>query len=485
MANTFNDDYTSHIRMKMEDFEQVIYDIEDKLFTLGDKESEIIAYLNDKKCSISLGLMLRRYLCGKFADNYTEEAEGITFTLDGGKVITVTNYRQEDYDISTGNVSEFADICVYLNEKYNKGSDGRLLLDIKRSEFVRLLKLTTECTRAKLFELSFALHMDSEELSKFLTDALAEQTYNFRKPEEIVAFYCHTHEEVNNYADYLRIMTAWQERLKGLSPSSVRENYTWYARLTMEVSINTEDELMAFMTENAANFNGYSETAYREFMQLYSEALERSSIQQLSVSGEEYLHYESRGEGHIGEMAEQVNKAISINKVSNTEQLAKVLLEFIPRVSTKKVTKSGKTIVENDFTTIYNGEGGSGKKKITTSLPKSITVNLPMKDRLDDLITRKKPVDRKDLVFFKFYVFSRDLEDKGEYSAADYRVFMDECNDLLVRCGMSRLYPANRFENLILLSLVSQNPFETFGDIIEASFVEKGFDEDGAIGLKF
>ncbi len=479
MANTFNDDYTTHIKMKMENFEQVIYDIEDKLFTLGDKEAEIIAYLNDKRCSVSLGLMLRRYLCGKFADNNNEDAEEITFTLDHGRVITVANYLGDDYDVSTGNVNEFAEICLYLNEKYNSSPDGKLLLDIKKTEFARLLRLNTECTRAKMFDLSFALHMDSEELAKFLTDILAEQTYNFRTPEEIVAFYCHTHEEVNNYGEYLRLLAKWEERLKAVSPqASPKENYTFYAKLTMATSISNEEELMEFMADNAANFKGYSETAYKEFMQLYSYALERSSLQQLSVLGEEYLRYESRGDGHIGEMAEQINKAISINKVSNTEQLAKVLLEFIPRVSTKKITKSGKTIVENDFTTIYNGEGGSGKKKVTTSLPKSITVNLPMKDRLDDLITRKKPVDRKDLVFFKFYVFSRDLEDKGEYTAADYRVFIDECNDLLVRCGMSRLYPANRFENLILLSLVSQNPFEMFGDIIEASFVEKGFDED-------
>ena len=41
---------------------------------------------------------------------------------------------------------------------------------------------------------------------------------------------------------------------------------------------------------------------------------------------------------------------------------------------------------------------------------------------------------------------------------------------MLVRCGMSKLYPANRFENLILISLVSSNPFEMFEDIIEASF---------------
>lgn len=70
----------------------------------------------------------------------------------------------------------------------------------------------------------------------------------------------------------------------------------------------------------------------------------------------------------------------------------------------------------------------------------------------------------------KFYLLSLDLQRKDEYSALDYRVFMDDCNEMLVRCGMSKLYPANLFENLILISLVSLNPFEMFEDIIEASF---------------
>ena len=126
------------------------------------------------------------------------------------------------------------------------------------------------------------------------------------------------------------------------------------------------------------------------------------------------------------------------------------------------------------FINIYNGEGGQDSKKIkTTELPKRITMNLPVSDRLWDLIRREKPVDRKDIVFMKFYVFSLYLQEKDEYSAEDYFIFLDECNDLLVRCGMSRLYPGNRFENLIMLSLLASNPFEMFENIIEFSFMNE------------
>ena len=146
------------------------------------------------------------------------------------------------------------------------------------------------------------------------------------------------------------------------------------------------------------------------------------------------------------------------------------MLEFVPRATYKR-EKDDKTIYSNDFIPVSNGEAGQkSKKKQTTTLPKEITMNMLVSDRLEDLRKGKKPVTRKDLVFMKFYVFTRDLDKKKRYSQDDYLDFIDECNAMLMRCGMSRLYPANRFENLILLSLLSSKPFDMFGNIIEYSF---------------
>ena len=149
------------------------------------------------------------------------------------------------------------------------------------------------------------------------------------------------------------------------------------------------------------------------------------------------------------------------------------MLQFIPRATSKRI-KNGKVIVSNDFINIKNGEAGQqNKKPQTTTLPKEITMNMLVSDRLDDLISEKKPVTRKDLVFLKFYIFSLDIAGKEEYKQRDHIDFIDECNDMLLRCGMSRLYPANRFENLVLLSLLSSNPFEMFENIMEYSFINE------------
>lgn len=470
MSYTFNDGFTDRLISKMSDFEEMIYDIEDGISSLSENEEAIIEYLKDIRCSMPMGLALRRYLCSKFSDGYTEDADNVVFTLDDGRKITVRNYTSDDYDILEDDVKEYTDICVYLNEKYNANTGG-VVLDITKAEFRRLIRSTTVCLRSKMFLLSFALHMNAEEVTKFLTDVLAEQSYNYRDPDEIIAYFCHTHEEVNSYPEFLRIKEEYAKRASVPNPDNVeRENYTWYAKIVMTVQVSDEQDLYRFLLSNSANFNGYSKTAYSEFMMLYNAALEKTEIQ--TLSNDEYLTYsEATTAEQLKEREDRINKAIGMQKVTNTEQLARRMLQCIPRATTEKIKSDGKKVVTNDFIPIYNGEGGQKSKKVqTTTLPKEITMNLLMKDRLDDLIRQLKPVDRKDLVFLKFYLLSLDLQKKDDYSALDYRVFMDECNEMLVRCGMSKLYPANRFENLILISLVSSNPFEMFEDIIEASF---------------
>ena len=479
MSSTFQDGFTDRLLLKMNDFEDLIYQIEDDMEALEKNEEAIIDYLRDIRCSMPLGLALRRYLCSKFSDGYSEEAENIVFSLDDGRRIVVKNYASDTYDITQDDVKEYVDICVYINKKYNTNAEGIVTLNIPKSEFRRLIRYTSVCLRPKMFLLSFALHMNAEEMTKFLTDVLAEQSYNYRDPNEIIAYFCHTHEEVNNYSDFLRIKEEYLKRTEAVSPDNIEtENYTWYAKITMTVQVSDEQDLYRFLLDNSANFKGYSRTAYQEFMSMFHSALDKSEIQ--TLSNNEYSTYSdvTTAEQHR-QRDIRINRAIRLQKVTNTEQLARRMISFIPRAGSKKFTSDGKKVSTNDFIPVYNGEGGKNSQKLsTTKLPKEITMNLLMKDRLDNLIRQKKAVTRKDLVFLKFYLLSLDLQQKDKFSTSDYKIFMAECNEMLLRCGMSRLYPANRFENLILLSLVSARPFEMFEAIIDESFYnEPEFEE--------
>lgn len=425
-----------------------IYEIEDDIASLEDKEVELIEYLKDIRYSIPIGKALRRYICNKFGE---PNEGGYLVVLSDGNKFQLKDYKSENYDLQNDDIKEYVEIFQAINSEYNTSDDGELLIVFPKAEIRRLFRSTTYCVRSKMFLLSFALHMNDKEMNKFLTDVLAEQTYNYRDPEEIIALFCQSNDKFNSYGTFLRLKESFQKAVESSTPNLEQpmDNYTSFATACFENTIITENDLIEFLISNIPNFAGYSQTAYNEFMILYEKAIKKSKFS--NVYGGSY----------------------ELEQVTNSEQLAKAINEFIPRATYSR-EKDNKTIYSSDFISISNGEAGQRSKKIqTTSLPKEITMNMLVSDRLEDLRKEKKPVTRKDLVFMKFYVFSKDLENKAKYTHADYLDFMDECNAMLVRCGMSRLYPANRFENLILLSLLSSIPYEMFENILEYSFMNE------------
>lgn len=449
MDKLYRDNYTQMLETKINDWGlDQIYKIEDDIALLDDKEEDLIAYLKDIRYSIPLGKALRRYICNKFGE---PNDDGYLVTLSNGKKFQLKDYQSDNYDLQNDDINEYIEIVQSINEQYNTSESGQLLLIMEKPEIRRLLRSTSCCVRSKMFLLSFALHMNSEEMKKFLTDVLAEQTYNYRDPEEIIAFFCQSNDNFNSYKTFLRLKEHFQKAVESSPPNLEKpmENYTSFAATSFEEKIKTENDLIEFLTLNIPNFAGYSQTAYNEFMILYEKAMKKSKF--TNIYGGSY----------------------ELKQVTNSEQLAKSINEFMPRATYSK-EKDNKTIYSNDFIPINNKKSDqNGKKVQTTSLPKEITKNMLVSDRLEDLRKGKKPITRKDLVFMKFYVFSKDLENKANYTHADYSDFIDECNAMLIRCGMSRLYPANRFENLILLSLLSSIPYEMFENIFEYSFMNE------------
>ena len=83
--------------------------------------------------------------------------------------------------------------------------------------------------------------------------------------------------------------------------------------------IKTEDDLVDFLITNIPNFAGYSQTAYNEFMILYAKALKMSKLP--DINGGTY----------------------ELKQVTNSEQLARAMYEFVPRVTYKR-QKDNKTI---------------------------------------------------------------------------------------------------------------------------------------------
>lgn len=414
------DGYTKFLQAKMEDYGLTrIWDLED---TMEQKTAEeIIAYLRDSQCTATIGIFLRRYICGKFCE---ETSDGYVYHFDNGESCHLTNYMSPQYDL-TKELPEYVSIFEDIRQKYN--SD----MAFRREEARRLLKMDGICSREKLlFELSFALHMEAMDVHKFLVDCLAEQTFNFRVWEEVILFYCLSHPEENTYARFQDLCQKYTAISNTFLEGQAKANYTRVAKEIVTTMIDTEEELLQFLANNIVEFTGWSNTAYEEFTAMLDEIMEQA-------------------------------------EVANYEQLAKVLLACIPRATFVRQRKNG-ILCENEFVPINNEHSAEGEE-VVTLLPKCITNKLLKKERIEKILSKKINVERKDLIFLRFYILYLQCAGK-EYTELDRVEFVAETNAMLLRCGMSPLYVANRFENLLLLCLYCAIPWEQYECVVEASF---------------
>ncbi|MCR5040725.1 MAG: hypothetical protein K6C36_01350, partial [Clostridia bacterium] len=256
---TFDDGYTLWAEERMDDFAGRIYDIDEGLRSVSDSEKTIVDYLGGVCCSLSLGLAMRRYLCGKFGAELPSGDK--RFTLSDGRVMVVKNYLRADYDVAVDDVDAYCEIIFDIYRTFNPAMD---VPGFTKTEIRRLLRLDSACRREKMFDISFALHMNRDETSKFLTDVLAEQSYNPRNPEEIIALFCQSNRAYNRYSEYKRLIGRWRAVSAYADGGKTLADYTNVAGRKLSNELSGEEELFEFLNRNAHNFNGFSETAYKE-----------------------------------------------------------------------------------------------------------------------------------------------------------------------------------------------------------------------------
>ena len=307
---------------------------------------------------------------------------------------------------------------------------------ISRADGRRWVKDEVSCKRHKLFQISFALEMSIEETNMFLTKILCEQGYNFRNEEEIIYYFCRKN---NMSYDKAKSLIEITEKIDN-NKKKEEDIYTKHFKKEVEV-INSEEELLNYIKKNKHNFKGFSRTAKDKFIEALNTALELAKIKENDSK-------------------------------MNRDRLEKLMLDGFPRE-------------DKD----YGNEFESVKK----SKIKDILDNITKRDKMDAIISGKRAVTRKDLIFLNF--FNRAVLSNGEdrvihngkygeeskyyFDLAqnnpieNMKYFREEMDDILMEVSMGKLYIPNRFDNFILLSLCYDKPLEYFADLIEESFEDK------------
>ena len=113
---------------------------------------------------------------------------------------------------------------------------------------------------------------------------------------------------------------------------------------------------------------------------------------------------------------------------------------------------------------------GNLKKMSASILAKHFSQKRFSRQRINNILNHKFPVERFDLITLEFFVISQEMADDDPYTR--YRHFLEEIQEILDRCGMSEIYIVNPYECFLLMCLLTDCPLAVFSEIWEKSYEE-------------
>lgn len=315
----------------------------------------------------------------------------------------------------------------------------------------RIPDSANESSREKMYQLCFALNADAEQTAWFFEHVYFSRCFDYHRPNEIIYNFCMTHR-----LDY----STASSMIKSIRQSSEeRPRYNMTYEIEQEVDrITTKEQLVDFISSNTKSFEKWNVTGRCEIKKL------RNMLQDKSCHDNDEL----------------VRKLLKEGK-SVTEYLPKCSLLIRWKFSSNGYCPddilSGLQLDSVDFLLklIMGSANGITKKSVRfNEIPDTIKKSFPNKKSLSEILDETKNVSyisvRKALIFLKFVHFwccqelepTEYLQDCHEL----FRVFVDEMNETLSRCGYSELYSGNPFDWIFLYSSTKESPLTFLGDIL-------------------
>ena len=90
------------------------------------------------------------------------------------------------------------------------------------------------------------------------------------------------------------------------------------------------------------------------------------------------------------------------------------------------------------------------------------------RQRISGILSGKHPVERFDLITLLFFIYAQTVE--PDWPAERYLKYIDEINEILARCQMLGIYPANPYEAFVLMCIVTDYPLAVYAQVWEMSF---------------
>ncbi len=293
----------------------------------------------------------------------------------------------------------------------------------KKTAAIRLWLTQPGASRSTVFTLAFGLKMTVEEVSEFLTKVLKEEDFDFQSEEETVFWYCFRNSLP--YAAALRLLAESRD----LPPAPFSQKKWDAFSSAPPLYLLSEENLLRYLSLLKAKkaISDAESTAFAEFSALYD-----------------------RCRDIIAEMYQEESGTMGRNRIWTRAEIRPADLE--------KILCSGIPVNSNNNLTA-----------MSASLFGSLFRNRRMsRQRISGILSGKHPVERFDLITLLFFIYAQTVE--PDWPAERYLKYIDEINEILARCQMLGIYPANPYEAFVLMCIVTDYPLDVYAQVWEMSF---------------
>ncbi len=291
--------------------------------------------------------------------------------------------------------------------------------------------------RDTAFQICFAFGLDGSETDEFFTRYYArERSFNCHRIQEAIYYFC-----LNNGLPYSEAVDI-QARIPPVSEGKQSDCVVYTGSIIAELnSLETKDELIAYLTDNIDKFSFSNVTAYETIRRLWNRA---AGPDGLLIKEREKLP-------SLLDDAVFGKKVVLHTKSPDIKSWDAYLAIF--QLDKKSVGKLG-----TDRTI----------RPLIDKLHVGVRDSFPDRQGID-LIMHGKPISyervRKWLVLLAFYTFwAKKALDIGSYAAQpeDVRRFHSKIKHILIDAGYPELYIGNPYDWIFCFSVKSDEPLTTF-----------------------
>ncbi len=343
------------------------------------------------------------------------------------------------------------------------------------------LKENNNITRRSVLRMAFLLQMSLEDASYFLKNVLGEQQIQCKDAWEAICGYCFKTKKKYYEAEalYDEFKKRYAANLNEYLSQLDRVKYTADVNSALLNAETDQEFLDRLMLEPF-----YQLDLIKEILLGSDEQLRDQILSVFSVSYEKEVKELKK----IIASEKEAEKLVDKNQRRRQTNAAKSKLErklgaMYPVLTEYSVTafklfqenydkiqtrlnspKEAQAAVANELELLLT-------EKIKTLFCKKISDKKLTPDRISKLLNKQMKVDRKDLIKTELFLKAEQMNEEKYWKPREeyYDCFQQEIDYKLRLCGMAELNMANPYDCFVMLCFCSDDPYELYQDVMEAS----------------